>query len=47
MFTSLTPLSKSKDKIFISGKNDLIRFSIPLETIWLAMHPNGCRLMTL
>ena len=23
-----------------------MRFSMPFDTMWLAMHPNGCRLMT-
>ena len=45
--TSLTPLSKSSERMFMSGKNCFMRFSIPFETMWLAIHPKGCRLTTL
>ena len=46
MFTSLTELSKSSERMFIEGNIDLIFFSIPFSMIWLAMQPNGCRLTT-
>ena len=47
MLTSLTPLSKSKDNRFNFGYMFFNFFSIPLEMMWLAMHPNGCRLKML
>lgn len=45
-FTSLTPLSKSKDKIFNSGNIFLSLFSMPLSMMWFAMHPKGWSEMT-
>ena len=46
IFTSLTPESKSRERILMPGYFCLILFSRPLEMIWLAMQPKGWSEMT-